>query len=251
MWEVRVSGRIGALTVEATVTDDASPLLLVGPNGSGKTTLLLMLLGVMTPEAGHIALGGRTLFDAGSRVSLPPEERRIGYLPQSYALFPHMNVLENVAFGLERHRIGPNRHARNETARTLLEALGIGGLAHRRVQGLSGGEQQRVALARALAPRPAALLLDEPLAALDATARRETRAFLAATLARLALPAIVTTHDPEDARALGGRVVVLEAGRVVQHDTLEAIARSPATQFGRTFATGSATEAVAETPASR
>ena len=196
-------------------------VLLAGPNGAGKSTLLRLLLGIAAPQAGRISLDGRTLFDGD--INLPPEARGLGYLPQDYALFPHLDVRGNVGFGLRR----AERAARTQE---VLEALQIAPLAARRVQELSGGERQKVALARALAPRPRALLLDEPFAALDAQARRQLRQFLSAQLEALRLPALVVSHDPADA-AVGRRIVVMERGRIVQEGTLESLRASPATPF--------------------
>ena len=216
-----LEARIVSPLLDLTLAVGAETVLLAGPNGAGKSTLLRMLLGIATPQAGRIALDGRTLFDA--RVDLPPEERGLGYVPQDYALFSHLDVAGNVAFGLRP----PERERRT---REVLEALQIAPLAARRVHTLSGGEQQKVALARALAPRPRALLLDEPFAALDAQARRQLRQFLAARLAALRLPALVVSHDPADA-AVGQRVVVMERGRIVQEGTLADLRAAPATPF--------------------
>ena len=196
-------------------------VLLAGPNGAGKSTLLRLLLGIDTPGAGRIALDGRTLFDG--RVNLPPEARGLGYLPQDYALFPHLDVRGNVGFGLRRND-------RDDRTQEVLEALQIAPLAARRVQELSGGERQKVALARALAPRPRALLLDEPFAALDTQARRQLRQFLSAQLEALRLPALVVSHDPADA-GVGRRIVVMERGRIAQEGTLDALRADPATPF--------------------
>ena len=196
-------------------------VLLAGPNGAGKSTLLRLLLGIDAPGSGRIALDGRVLFDGN--VDLPPETRRLGYLPQDYALFPHLDVRGNVGFGLRPHQ----RAARTQE---VLEALQIAPLADRRVQELSGGERQKVALARALAPRPLALLLDEPFAALDTQARRQLRQFLSAQLEALRLPALVVSHDPADA-GVGRRILMMERGRIVQEGTFEAMRAAPATPF--------------------
>jgi molybdate transport system ATP-binding protein len=207
--------------LDLKLTIAAETVLLAGPNGAGKSSLLRALLGLATPTAGRIALDGRTLFD--ERTNLPPEERGLGYVPQDYALFPHLDVAGNVGFGLRRE-------AREQRTREVLAALQIPHLASRRVQGLSGGERQKIALARALAPRPRALLLDEPFAALDAQARRQLRQYLAAQLAALRLPALVVSHDPDDAE-VGRRIVVLEHGRIAQQGTLEELRAAPATGF--------------------
>ena len=194
--------------------ETSGTLVVVGPNGAGKTTLLLALLGALKPKSGRVEVDGVSLFD------LPVEERRLGFLPQDYALFPHLTVEENVAFGG-----GPAR----------LAELQLEPLRARKPATLSGGEKQRVALARALAVSPRALLLDEPLAALDVQSRRSVRAFLAAYLKQLALPTLVVTHDLEDAKALGGDLVVLEQGKVVQRGTFDELAARPATAFVEQF----------------
>ena len=209
----------GLLDLELTVGEET--VLLAGPNGAGKSTLLRILLGIEAPREGRIALDGRTLFDGA--VNLPPEARRLGYLPQDYALFPHLDVRGNVGFGLR----ADHRASRTQE---VLEALQIATLSSRRVQDLSGGERQKVALARALAPHPHALLLDEPFAALDPQARRQLRQFLAAQLQSLRLPALVVSHDPADA-GVGRRIVMMERGRIVQEGTLESLRASPATPF--------------------
>ena len=207
------------LDVRLVVGDEA--VLLAGPNGAGKSSLLRALLGIVRPREGRIALDGRTLFDG--RTDLPPEQRGLGYVPQDYALFPHLDVRGNVGFGLPRAQ-RPGR------TREVLEQLEIAHLAERRVATLSGGERQRVALARALAPRPRALLLDEPFAALDAQARRQLRQSLSRWLSELKLPALVVSHDPADA-PLGQRIVVLERGRIVQEGALADLRAAPATPF--------------------
>jgi molybdate transport system ATP-binding protein len=235
MLEVDLHGQVGTLEVRAKLVADGHPLVLAGPNGSGKTSLLLMLLGVVRPRSGRVVLAGRTLFDSGGSIDLPPEDRGIGYVPQDYALFPHMTVQENVGFAIGCRDPAMSRRARREEATALLEELDIGRLAPRSPATLSGGERQRVALARALATRPRALLLDEPMGALDAGARRQVRSFLGSYLAKLGLPALVVTHDPADAAALGERIAVLEAGRVVQTADLSELRRRPATPFVAEF----------------
>ncbi len=193
--------------LEATLSLAGGPTALVGPNGAGKSTLLRAILGAVPVRRGRIVLHGRTLLDTARGISLPSEERGVGWLPQDYALFPHLTVLENVCFGCP----GPSGRAH---ASAVLDQLGVGPLASRRPATLSGGERQKVALARALVAEPRALLLDEPLAALDADTRETTRGLLADTLRRLAIPSLVVTHEMRDVLALGGPVVLLEAGRV-------------------------------------
>jgi ABC-type sulfate/molybdate transport systems ATPase subunit len=207
----------------------------VGPNGSGKTSLLKLILGVLRPERGRVVLDGEPLFDSDAGLDLPTEGRRLGYVPQGFGLFPHLSVVENVEFGLNGDPALGSAGARRERALSLLAELEVVELAARRPSLLSGGERQRVALARALARRPRALLLDEPLAALDAGGRRRVRSFLAASLERLALPAVIVTHDLRDAEALAPTIAVIEAGALVQLGTLEELRAKPASPFVEEF----------------
>jgi molybdate transport system ATP-binding protein len=183
--------------------------VVTGPSGAGKSTLLSALAGLLRPRAGRVVLGDEVLVDVDAGVFVPPHRRRVGLVFQSLALFPHLTVLENVAFG-----VGDGGGDRQATARAWLERMRVGGLAGRAPSTLSGGEAQRVALARALAARPRLLLLDEPFSALDAPLRRTLGAELQALVADSGLPAILVTHDAEDA-ALGDRRVRMDAGRVV------------------------------------
>ena len=235
-WSVRVQASPGAFTLDARVEGGAAPVVVVGPNGSGKTTLLRVVAGAHRPRSGRIQLGERVLFDSDAGVCVAPEKRRVGYVPQGYGLFPHLTVLDNVAFGLAgvaRRRPAPERR---RIAAELLDDIQCAHLAARLPATLSGGETQRVALARALLPEPEMLLLDEPLAALDVAARRGLRAYLARHLARRARPAIVVTHDPRDVLALGSPVVhALERGRVVQRGQPQRLAANPATEFVAEF----------------
>jgi molybdate transport system ATP-binding protein len=224
--EVRVGRRIGPLDLAVDVSLGPETLLLAGPNGAGKSTLLRMLLGVLRPDRGRIALDGAVLFDADARVDVPAEERRLAYVPQDYALFPHLDVLRNVTFGLS----DLDRAERVTRATAWLSRLGAGHLLRRSPAELSGGERQRVALARALARTPRALLLDEPFASLDPLARQELRGALAGWLREWRLPALVVSHDPADA-ALADRIAVLERGRIVQQGTLNDLRQTPASAF--------------------
>ena len=231
-WQATFKLALNAFTLDVDLSVDTSPVALIGPNGAGKTTLLRTLAGAYRPEVGRIVVGERVLFDAAEGVDLPPEARRVGYVPQGYGLFPHLTTLENVAFGAPQDE---DRRARDTRARAALEALGCGALADRRPRALSGGEQQKVALARALVTAPELLLLDEPLAALDAAARRTLRKVLAEHLGQTPAPAIVITHDVRDVRALQADVVVLEAGKVVQQGSVETLRADPATAFVAEF----------------
>jgi molybdate transport system ATP-binding protein len=229
MLEVRLAKRIGTLELALELTVGAETLLVAGPNGAGKSTLLRLLLGVVRPDRGRIALEGRILFDAN--LDVPAEDRRLGYVPQDYALFPHLDALGNVAFGLA----GFPRRERLARAAAWLGRMGASHLAHRRVEALSGGERQRVALTRALAREPRALLLDEPFASLDSSARRELRASLRRSLLEWRLPALIVSHDPDDAM-LADRIAVLERGRIVQQGTREELRAAPSSAFVAGFA---------------
>lgn len=225
VWEIELRGRLGGLALDVCFEAGDGPTILVGPNGAGKTTVLRAIAGADAGLRGHVRLGGRTLLDTTRGVDLPPEARRIGYVPQGLGLFPHLTALDNVAFGCGR---GP---AARQRAHAMLGRMGALGLASRRPHELSGGERQRIALARALAIEPAGLLLDEPLSALDVGQRRRTRALLAEHLRGAGRPAIVVTHDVRDLLAIDGRLVVLEAGRVVQVGRAIELAAAPATDF--------------------
>jgi molybdate transport system ATP-binding protein len=196
---------------------------LVGPSGAGKTSVLRAVAGLVRPELGRIALDGRVLFDAAARFDRPPEERRVGFVFQEYALFPHMTVEQNVAYG------GCAR------APEVLERFRIAHLAKARPGELSGGERQRVGLARALARDPDVLLLDEPLSALDAHTRAGVRAELRTLLAELDLPVLLVTHDFQDAAVLADRGAVLVDGRLVQIGTPAELIAAPADQFVASF----------------
>jgi molybdate transport system ATP-binding protein len=229
--EVEVQGTIGDLTIDLALAASSGPTVMVGPNGAGKTSALMMVLGALTPRGGRVVLDGAVVFDRARRIDVPVERRGIGYLPQRYALFPHLDVLGNVAYGLS----GRPRAERRQQALAALRELGAEALAARRPDELSGGEAQRVALARALAPAPRALLLDEPLAALDVSLRRDVRSFVAAHLRRLAIPTLIVTHDRADAEAFDGEVIVVERGRAVQRGRLGDLAANPQTDFVRQF----------------
>lgn len=227
--------RVGALDLDVEVEGGAAPLAIIGPNGAGKTTLLRVIAGAMRPSRGEIEVAGQVLFSSARGVEVPIEARRVGYVPQGYGLFPHLCALDNVAFGLS---VGERKRSTEQRRAEALEALGALGCAHladRLPARLSGGEQQRVALARALVIGPRLLLLDEPLAALDAASRRSVRAFLAERLRALGRPCVVVTHDVRDVEALGAEVVALEGGRVVQRGSVEALRAGPATGFVAEF----------------
>jgi molybdate transport system ATP-binding protein len=207
----------------------ATTVALLGPNGAGKTTALRALCGLLAIDDGRIALHGRVLDDPRAPTFVPPEKRAIGTVFQDYRLFPHLSALDNVAFGL-RARGVRRRAARAEAARWL-EIVGVDTLANARPHALSGGQAQRVALARALALRPRLLVLDEPLAALDATTRAETRRALRSYLAAHDGARVLVTHDPLDAAILADEIIVIERGRVVQTGSPHDIAARPRSPY--------------------
>ncbi len=207
-------------------------LALAGPSGAGKTSVLRVVAGLVRPEHGLVRCGERTWLDTGRRVDLAPEARRCGYVFQEYALFGHLRAWQNVAYPLRREL---GRRERRERAHELLERFGLGTRADARPATLSGGERQRVALARALARRPEALLLDEPLSALDARTRAGAARELAAVLRDTRVPALLVTHDFAEAAQLGDRVGVVDAGRVIQLGTPDELAAQPASAFVADF----------------
>jgi len=188
--------------------------VLLGESGSGKTTVLRLLAGLLSPQSGHIALDQVVYFDGESRVAVPPQERPFGYVFQDYVLFPHLNVFENVAFGLRAQYV-PRRILRQRVGEAL-ERVHLVGLDQRRPAQLSGGQQQRVAIARALALQPKLLLLDEPLSALDVQTRREVRQELRSILADVNITTILVTHQYLEALVFGHQILVLDHGKVVQ-----------------------------------
>ena len=200
--------RQGGFVLEMRERIDARVVALFGPSGAGKTTVLESIAGLRRPRRGVIRIGERTLFDAEAGVDVPCHRRRVGYVPQDLALFPHMNVRRNILYGAES---GPGGGFE-----LVMDLLELGPLLDRGVGGLSGGERQRVALARALATSPALLLLDEPLAALDATLRSRILPYLERIRDDLAIPMLYVSHAEAEVRALADWVVVLDAGRVAQ-----------------------------------
>jgi molybdate transport system ATP-binding protein len=229
----RFSAKRGRLELDVELDSERGTLALVGPNGSGKTSLLSALLGIVPIERGRIVVGDQVLIDTQTGIHLPLEARRLAYVPQDYALFPHLSVRENVAFAMASSAVG--RAPAPATITAALERLDVAELADRFPQTLSGGEKQRVALARALSVNPRGLLLDEPLAALDVHTRRSVRGFLRDTLGRLTIPTIIVTHDPADARVIASQIVVLEGGKITQLGTWAELATRPASPFVEEF----------------
>ncbi len=203
-------------------------LVLLGPSGCGKTTLLRMVAGLETPDS-----GGRIFFNDAEVTDVPIEQRNVGMVFQSYALFPNMNVADNIAYGLKFR--GASAQERTARVAELVALTGIEGLEHRRIDQLSGGQRQRVALARAVAVRPSVLLLDEPLTALDAALRERLRSELNRLLRTLGITAIYVTHDQAEAMALGDRIVVMRKGAIAQVGAPRDIYFAPASRFVAEF----------------
>jgi iron(III) transport system ATP-binding protein len=230
------SQSVSALRDVSLTVETGSFFCLLGPSGSGKTTLLRCIAGLERPDAGRIAIGGADVFDAGAGLNLSPRERRIGLVFQSYAVWPHMTVAQNVSFPL-RVRRGP-RLSREDIRRMVegaLTTVGLGGYGARMATQLSGGQQQRVALARAIVGRPALLLLDEPLSNLDARLRERMRVELRQLHQGLGLTTLYVTHDQQDALFLADRIAVMRDGVVVQTGTCGEVYRSPADRFVADF----------------
>lgn len=192
----------------------ADRIVVFGPSGAGKSLLLQLIAGIVRPDAGHVRLGGRTLFDATTGIDLPARKRRLGYVFQDYALFPHLDVRQNIGFGLTTCAFNPPRAKRDPRVEAWLERFGLQALAHQFPAELSGGQRQRVAVARALVGEPEALLFDEPFAALDPALRTGMRDELDRLQRRLGIPMLLITHDPEDAARFGDVIVHLDAGRL-------------------------------------
>ncbi len=189
-------------------------LVIIGPSGCGKSTTLNLIAGLLQPERGRVVLEGRTLLDSAAGVDVPVEKRNIGYVFQDFALFPHLSVQENVAYGLRCRRA--DRKQIEERVQWALDMVGLAALAQRKPPQLSGGEQQRVGLARAIAPDTPLLLLDEPMGALDAQTRKNLRGELRSLLKRVARTAILVTHDHVDALTFGDNICVMDKGQIIQ-----------------------------------
>ncbi len=219
---ILVSRNGEAFRIEAELALEKGLLVMFGPSGAGKSLTLQALAGLIRPERGRILMGGEVLFDTDRRIDVPAHRRKVGYVPQSRSLFPFRDVAGNVAFGLSR---GERRSSGARVA-ALMEELGIRHLARVDTESLSGGERQRVALARALAVRPRLLLLDEPFGAIDRQGRADLHRVLRRALDHHQIPAVVVTHDPDEASTLGDRLVLFDRGRTVA-------AGEPATLLGR------------------
>lgn len=216
--------------------EDGSFTALLGASGSGKTTLLNLIAGLDQPSAGEIAIAGTTVFAHGAGIDVSTERRNLGYVFQSYALWPHMRVLDNVAYPLRVR--GAGRAERHRAAQDMLERLELSSLGQRFPFELSGGQQQRVAIARALVYRPQLLLLDEPLSNLDVQLRERARAWLSKLQSDLKLTTVLVTHDHVEALSLSDRLILLHAGKVEQDGSAEEVYQSPRTTYAADFIGG-------------
>lgn len=231
---VELRHQLGRIGLDVRLEAGCETVALIGPSGSGKTSVLMAIAGLLAPEWGRISVGGRWLVDTDRSTSLRSEERRIGLVFQDGALFPHMSVAHNVAYGLyprPRHRA--DREAR---VAEILDRFRIRRLASAKPTAISGGERQRVALARAVATAPEVLLLDEPLSALDSVTKGHISAELSQWLSDLRLPTILVSHDFPDVVGLADRVAVMEDGRIVQTGTTSEVLRAPRSAFVAAFA---------------
>ena len=206
---------------------------LLGPSGSGKTTLLRAVAGLESPKAGSINIGERRVFDGAAAFEMPAEQRNLGLVFQSYALWPHKTVFDNVAYGLKLRKVSSSDIAAK--VREVLTQLGLGNLGERFPHQLSGGQQQRVAIARALVYNPPVILLDEPLSNLDAKLREEARAFLRELIVRLGLSALMVTHDQGEAMAISDRILLLNNGKIEQQGSPQSMYETPDTLFTAEF----------------
>lgn len=214
------------------LVEDGSLTTLLGPSGCGKTTLLRMIAGLETPDSGSIYFGERCVFSSERRINIPPEKRGLGFVFQDFALWPHMNVFENVAFGL---RTAGKTKNLEEKVKSALHAVQLDDFAKRYPHQLSGGQQQRVAFARAIVIEPECILFDEPLSALDALLREQMRGELRELVTRLGITAVFVTHDQTEAMSMSDKIAVLSGGVVEQYDTPEMVYSSPGTEFVAKF----------------
>jgi molybdate transport system ATP-binding protein len=228
--EANIQARVGGFALDLELTVASGELVaILGPNGAGKTSVLRVLAGLMPLDAGGVMLDGLVLEDPRAGVRLVSERRPIGMVFQDYLLFPHLSVIENVAFGLRSR--GTRRPVALDAARQWLTRVGLDAFAQRKPGSLSGGQAQRVALARALATSPRLLLMDEPMAALDASTRVELRRELRRQLESFEGMRLVVTHDPLEAMALADRLIILEHGRLLQSGTPAEVAQRPRSRY--------------------
>ncbi|WP_027802999.1 sulfate/molybdate ABC transporter ATP-binding protein [Paraburkholderia dilworthii] len=213
-------------TLDVAFTASTQRVVLFGPSGAGKSLTLQAIAGLLRPDEGKITLHGNALFDSKLDVDLKPQARKVAYLFQDYALFPHLNVRQNIGFGLQRGWFNPRARSSHAQTDYWLDALELRGVAGNYPAQLSGGQKQRVALARALVAQPQLLLLDEPFSALDSTLRQRMRLELSELQTRLDIPMVLITHDPDDVAAFGDQVVQISDGRVRENQAFSGYARS-------------------------
>jgi molybdate transport system ATP-binding protein len=226
MLSAHLAGRLGTLDLRAEIEAEAGEVVaVVGPNGAGKTTLLRSLAGLVTMAEARVVVDGIVLDDSTAGVAVPTERRPIGFVFQDYLLFPHLSAIDNVAFGLRSR--GMRREPARREAENWVERMDLGHVGKAKPGALSGGQRQKVALARSLATRPRLLLLDEPLAALDVSARTELRRSLRQALAQFEGVGVIVTHDPIEAFSLADRIIVMENGMIVQEGPVAEVAAHP------------------------
>jgi molybdate transport system ATP-binding protein len=234
MLSVKISKRLRQFTLDVEFTAaEGEALVLIGPTGCGKTMTLRSIAGLERPDSGRIVCDGDVLYDGASRAIVPPEKRHVGFVFQNYALFPHLTALENVVYGPTAR--GVRRSEALDTARDALAQVGLTELGAQRPLQLSGGQQQRVALARALASGARVLLMDEPVAALDAQTRREVRAELRSVIESVGVATVIVTHDHIDALTLGDRLCVMREGKIIQQGTRAQLLTHPQDEFVADF----------------
>ena len=224
MLEVKIRKSLPGFSLDVAFNVDREILAIIGPSGSGKTMTLLCIAGLIRPDEGYVRLNGKVLWDSARGLSLPPRQRKVGFVFQNYALFPHLTVYDNIAFGI-RHL--PRREVDERVSR-LLDRMNIQGLGHRYPGQLSGGQQQRVAVARALAPEPEVLLMDEPFSALDAQVKERLEDELLALQNFYQGTVLFVTHDLAEGYRVSSRMAVYESGRILQCDSKQKVIAAPA-----------------------
>ncbi|WP_174589724.1 ABC transporter ATP-binding protein [Methanocella conradii] len=233
MLRIRAVKKLRDFTLDVDIESDNGTVVLMGNNGSGKTTVLNMVAGIVRPDAGVIKVKEKTFFDSETGIDVPIEDRNVGYVFQNYALFPHLSVYDNVAFGL-RMRKAPHVEVR-ERVKAELEGLGMWELRNAKASRLSGGQKQKVALARCLAARPSLLLMDEPLSALDAETQAWTRSCIKEHIRDGHMPAIIVTHSLADAIELGDMVFIMDRGRVAASGRADEMLKNGSHKFINSF----------------
>lgn len=218
IWDLRLQKQFQqgeqSFSIDVIIKSNASRLVLFGPSGAGKSQILRMIVGLTQPDDGYVSLHGQFLYDKATKVNLKPQERSLAYVFQEYALFPHLNVAQNIGFALSQGWLNPPKLHRDPLVGEWLAKMGLEDIASLYPHQISGGQMQRVALARALVSKPKALLLDEPFSALDATLKSSLRTELLQLQEQLNIPMIVITHDPEDLQYFGSEVISIREGRV-------------------------------------